>query len=212
MIHQIHSHYLIYVFRSNSNKDVSRDAIIGGAAGGGLAIIAINVLVCFCFIRRRRRTTNDSVNLLQGNTEPHSPGLVPQIYQRESYGGPDTNTMYSNGRLSYDPRQSTEANTSPSFSQTGLDLAALSPSYEIQHYNPHKSMLFDRTTLPQHSGMPEPGGLAWGSTSGGSSPTPHSSPVLGQSHPVNEKSAVPEPTELPPAYSSNIIRNTLPRQ
>jgi hypothetical protein len=83
-------------------------------------------------------------------------------------------------------------------------------------------MLFDRTTFPQHSRMPEPGGSGWGSTRGGSSPTPNSSPVLGQFHPVNvmyhdnagavnEKSAIPATNELPPAYSNN-IRNTLPRQ
>jgi hypothetical protein len=77
-----------------------------------------------------------------------------------------------------------------------------------------------RTTFPQHSGMPEPGGLGRGSTSSGSSPTPNSSLVPGQLHPVsviyhdnagavNENSAIPETTELPPAYSN--IRNTLPQ-
>jgi len=203
------------VFCRKSNKD-DKGAIIGGAVGGGLAIIAINVLVCLCFIRRRRRTRYDShVDLLQGSAEPLNSGLVPQLYQREAHGAPDTNTVFSNGRLSYDPYQSIEASTSPSFSQTGLDPAAVSPLYGIQRYNSHKYVQIDRTAFPQHSGMPKSGGF----TSGGPSPTPTSSLVPSQSHPVNvlyhdnagpvnEKSAIPK---LLPAYSGN-IRNTLPRQ
>jgi len=204
---------------SKSNKDV----IIGGAAAGGLIIIAINVLVCLCFIRRRRRTIYDSpVDLLQGNVEPLSPGLnqIPHFYQQEAFRAPDTTTVFSHGRQSYDPHQLTEASTTHSLSRTGLDITAMSPSYGIQSYNSHKSMETYRTTFLQHSGTPEPGGLGRGSTSSRSSPTQNSSLVPGQLHPVNviyhddagtvnERSAIPETIEFPPAYSN--IRNTLPQ-
>ncbi|KIM74568.1 hypothetical protein PILCRDRAFT_14335 [Piloderma croceum F 1598] len=192
---------------SKSNKDVDKDAIIGGAAGGGLIIIAINVLVCLYFIRRRRRTRYDNPVDRQSNAELLSPGLnqISPFYEPEAFRAPDTATVSSYGRQSYDPRQSTEASTTPSISRTGLNVT---PSHGMQSYNSNKSMQTDMTTFLQHSGTPEPGGLGRGSTSSGSSPTPNSSLVPGHLYPINEKSAIPETTILPPAYSN--IGNTLP--
>jgi hypothetical protein len=177
-----------------------------------------------CFIRRRRRTRyDDSVDLLQGNAEPLSPGLnqIPHSYQQEAFRTPNTTTMFPHGRQSYDPRQSTEASTTPSLSRTGLDVTAMSPSYGIHSYNSYQSMQADRTILLQHSGTSEPSGLYRGSISSGSIPTQNSSPVLGQLYPpvhvihhddagtVSERSAVPETIEFPPAYSD--IRDTRPQ-
>jgi hypothetical protein len=175
-----------------------------------------------CCIRRRRRTRYDgSVDLLQGNAEPLGPGLnqIPHSYQQEAFRTPNTTTMFPHGRQSYDPRQSTEASTSPSLSRTGLDITAMSPSYGIHNYNSYQSMQTDRTTFLQHSGTSEPGGLYRGSTSSGSSPTQNSSPVLWQPHlahvihhedagTINERSTVPDTIESPPAYGN--IRDTLP--
>jgi len=189
-----------------SNKD-DKGAIIGGAVGGGLAIIAINVLVCLWLIRRRRRTRYDNTVDHQSNAEPLSPGpnQISPFYQQEAFRTPDMITVLSNGRQSYDPRQSTDASTAPSLSRTGLDVTAVSPSYGIQSYNSHRHIQTDSTTFLQPSGMPEPGGLGTRSTSSGSSPTPNSSLLPGQLYTVNEKSAIPETTTRPPAYS-----NTLP--
>ena len=165
-----------------------------------------------CCIRRRRRTRYDDPVDRQSNAEPLSPGLnqISPFYQQEAFRPPDTTTLLSHGRLSYDPRQSTEASITPSLSRTGLDVTTVSPSYGIQSYNSHKYMQTGRTTLLQHSGSPEPGR---GSTSSGSSPTPNSSLLPGPLYPidsiyrdnagtVNEKSAIPETTILPPAYSN----------
>ena len=210
---------MIWISYSKSNKA----AIIGGAAGGGLTIIAINVLLCLCFIRRRRHTRYDSpVDLLRDNVEPHSPSLnqIPHSYQQDVFRAPHIPTMFSHGQQSYDPHQSTEASTTPSLSRTGLDVTAMSPSYVIQNYDSYQSMQTDRASFPRHSGSLEPGGLYRGSTSSGSSPTQNSSPILGQMYPVHlihhidagtvsEGSAFPEPLEFPPAYSN--IQHSLPQ-
>jgi hypothetical protein len=186
-------------------------AIVGGAVGGGVALIAI-LLVGFCFIRCKRLPTQKHrpIDLLQDQYE----GFIPQLYQPESFQVPDSTTMSSYESQSYDPYESIQASTTASLLRSGPDAIAMS-SYGRQSYEPHESTEASASTFLLQSNTLDPHGLGVGSSSG-LSQTPNSSRVQEQLRPVHsvyhddagiveEGRRIPEIIEFPPAYSN--IRN-----
>ena len=196
-------------------------AIIGGAAGGGVALIAV-ILGCLCLIRRKRLPTqkHHPVDLLQDPDEEFGPrgDQLPQFYRPEPFQVPNATAM-SSRRQSYDPHQSIQASTTTSLLQPGPDMAIISVSHGHQGYDSHRSPQTSTTTSLLQSGTPNPHGLDVGPSSG-SGQTRKSPMVPEQLRPVNiihhddagiidEADHILETIELPPAY--NNIRNNVAR-
>lgn len=107
---------------SSSGSKSNTGAIVGGVIGGVVAIIAI-LLVCLFFIRRRRLHTKEKINpvdLLQADGEDGAPGRgeLPQFYQPEPFLVPDP-SVTSQGRESYDHRQSMQTSTTTELLRSG---------------------------------------------------------------------------------------------
>lgn len=89
-----------------------------------MALIVI-VLLCLFSLRRRRlhlkEKPNNPVDLLQGDNEDGAPdrGDLPQFYQPEPFLVSDPTVASSDGRESYDRRQSTLTSTTTDLLRSG---------------------------------------------------------------------------------------------
>lgn len=109
---------------SGSGSTSHTGAIAGGVVGGVAGLAAI--LVVFLFFSRSKRVqanekTHNSVDLLQGDHEDGVPGRgdLPQFYQPEPFMVPEPTIASSQGRLSYDHRQSTLTSTTGELLRSG---------------------------------------------------------------------------------------------
>ncbi|KIM71998.1 hypothetical protein PILCRDRAFT_804429 [Piloderma croceum F 1598] len=134
----------------SSRRKTNLGTIVGGAVGGGVALIVI-LLVGFCFIRRRWSSTpkHRPIDLLQDHDEEY----IPQLYQPKSFRVPDSNIMSSSYEpRSYDPYESIQASTTASLLRSGPDATAMSSFYGSQSYDPYELTQASTASPPLRSG------------------------------------------------------------
>jgi hypothetical protein len=187
--------------------------IIGAAAGGGVALIAI-LLICLCFIRRRRLPTHndDPVDLLRGYGDEFRGGQeqFTPFYQPVSFQVPDVTVPY--GRQSYDRHQSMQASNTTPLLLPDPDESVMSASYGRQSSDPRQSIQTNTTTSLLRSSIPDPHSLDVGSSRASSHTQTNSLKFVTEPlRPVNiilhndagsAGEQIPETIELPPAYSN----------